>query len=77
MQLIPAPALLPFIRHYLFIRHSFESVQKLRLFPDGSTGLVFSFDSLLQDDRGDLLPASFVYGQIREYKRCIRAELPI
>lgn len=68
MQLLPAPALLPSIRHYLFIRHSFESVQKLRLFSDGSTGLVFSFNSLLQDDRGDRLPATFIYGQIREYK---------
>jgi AraC-like DNA-binding protein len=69
MQILPDSELYPFIRHYLFLESKQHSVQKLRLFSDGSMGVVFSFkrDLAKNDTRADFLPNSFLYGQISSF----------
>ena len=73
MQVIPSKELLPFIKHYLFLDYKGTGINKLRLFSDGNTGMVFSYNGNLISDiqksrQIDYLPKSFVYGQISEYK---------
>lgn len=73
MQILPSKELLPFIKHYLFLKSEGNRIKKLRLFSDGNTGMVFSFKSNLISNipnDGNLrnLPNSFVYGQIGEFK---------
>lgn len=67
MQVSPSIELSDFIRHYLFLNIAEASTLKLRLFSDGSTGIVLnSYPNLVLDSRP--LPEAFVYGQITEYK---------
>ena len=47
MQVLPSKDLLPYIKHYLFIKSEGESIKKLRLFTDGNTGIVFTFNNNL------------------------------
>jgi AraC-like DNA-binding protein len=70
MQILPTQELLPFIKHYLFIESEGHRIKKLRLFPDGNTGMVFCFKSGLISalPSNNILPYSFIYGQISEFK---------
>jgi len=73
MQILPSKELMPFIKHYLFLESAGMSIKKLRLFSDGNMGVVFSFKSNLifniqSSGLTDTLPATFVYGQINEFK---------
>ncbi|MBS1601441.1 MAG: AraC family transcriptional regulator [Bacteroidetes bacterium] len=67
MQIAPSIQLSGFVRHYLFLEGEGAALHRLRLFPDGNTGIVFNFSSPLTLD-GQLLPDAFAYGQITEYK---------
>lgn len=67
MQVPPSIELSGFIRHYLFLNIEGNSTGKLRLFSDGSSGIVLnSYPTLFLDSLP--LPAAFCYGQITEYK---------
>jgi len=73
MQISPSKELSPYIKHYLFLDNGTTDVQKLRLFSDGNTGVVFSLKSKLIsriDNLGatDYLPNSFLYGQLNGFK---------
>jgi AraC-like DNA-binding protein len=73
MQVLPSKELLPYIKHYLFLKSEGEIVKKLRLFTDGNTGIVFTFKNKLisnykNHELPDFLPYSFVYGQLSEFK---------
>jgi AraC-like DNA-binding protein len=73
MQVLPSIELLPYIKHYLFLKSDGGSIKKLRLFTDGNTGIVLTFkNSLISDYKNhatyDYLPDSFVYGQLTEFK---------
>jgi AraC-like DNA-binding protein len=73
MQILPSKELLPFIKHYLFLKSEGNTIKKLRLFSDGNTAMVFSFGSKLisniqNNDRLDYLPSSFIYGQLSDFK---------
>jgi len=67
MQVPPSIALSGFIRHYLFLNIAGNSSGKLRLFSDGSSGIVFNSGPTLFLDSLPL-PAAFCYGQITKYK---------
>lgn len=67
MQILPSLPLRPYIKHYLFIDKDSEKHTSLRIFADGNTGIVFCMNSLLQDSNG-IIPASFLYGQLTDYK---------
>jgi len=67
MQVAPSIQLSGFVRHYLFLEGDGVYLHRLRLFPDGNTGVVFNFSSPLTLD-GRRLPDAFIYGQITEYK---------
>lgn len=69
MQILPSKELLPYIRHYLFLRSDGKCIKKLRLFTDGNTGIVFTFrNNLISNYKNhelpDYLPNTFVYGQL-------------
>lgn len=67
MQVGPSIELSGFIRHYLFLNIAEAATLKLRLFSDGSTGIVLNpSPNLLLDSRP--LPKAFLYGQITGYK---------
>lgn len=67
MQAPPSIELAGFIRHYLFLDLPQAATRKLRLFPDGSTGIVLnSSPNLVWNSQ--LLPEAFFYGQLTEYK---------
>lgn len=73
MQISPSKELSPYIKHYLFLDNATTDIQKLRLFSDGNTGVVFSLKSKLIsriDNLGatDYLPNSFLYGQLNGFK---------
>ncbi|WP_291284908.1 helix-turn-helix transcriptional regulator [Flavobacterium sp.] len=73
MQISPSEELSPYIKHYLFLDHNEMAVQKLRLFSDGNTGIVFSLKGKLSSDFNDCgvhnhLPDSFLYGQLTGFK---------
>jgi len=72
MQILPFKELLPFIRHYLFLESVDAGIKRLRLFSDGTTGLVFSQQNKLALNQNnnvlERLPNSFLYGQITEFK---------
>jgi AraC-like DNA-binding protein len=69
MQISPPDILSPFIKHYLFLESGANYVQKLRLFSDGNTGMVFCLnDSRISIDNSSNLPHSFLYGQISDFK---------
>lgn len=73
MQVSPSKELSPYIKHYLFLDNAATDIQKLRMFSDGNTGVVFSLKSKLIsriDNLGvtDYLPNSFLYGQLKGFK---------
>ena len=73
MQVSPSITLSPYIKHYLFLDNKETAIQKLRLFSDGNTGIVFSLKSKLiakinTNEVKDYLPASFVYGQLSHFR---------
>ena len=47
MQVSPSKELSQYIKHYLFLDNTETAIQKLRLFSDGNTGVVFSLKSKL------------------------------
>ena len=61
MQFLPDQYLQPFIRHYLFLESTQQLTGILRLFTDGSTGIVFSLQGGLTTDLSNKaqLPTSF------------------
>lgn len=73
MQVSPLKELAPYIKHYLFLDNATTAIQKLRLFSDGNTGVVFSLKSKLLSgldnyEIKNYLPASFIYGQLNGFK---------
>jgi len=73
MQISPPKELSPYIKHYLFLDNQETTIQKLRLFSDGNTGIVFSLKNKLISDINNLnvkkyLPTSFLYGQLNGFK---------
>lgn len=73
MQTSPSKELSTYIKHYLFLDNKDSVIQKLRLFSDGNTGIVFSLKSKLIFDICDYkvknyLPDSFLYGQLNGFK---------
>ncbi|WP_394772748.1 helix-turn-helix domain-containing protein [Flavobacterium sp.] len=73
MQVSPPKELSSYIKHYLFLDNAATDIQKLRLFSDGNTGVVFSLKSKLISDINDYkvknyLPSSFLYGQLNGFK---------
>lgn len=67
MQISPSTDLSGVVRHYLLLNLQGPSAQKLRLFSDGSIGIVFN--SCCHLTMNSLpLPEAFFYGQITEYK---------
>ena len=73
MQVSPSKELSPYIKHYLFLDNATTDIQKLRMFSDGNTGVVFSLKSKLIsgiDNFGvnNYLPNSFLYGQLNSFK---------
>lgn len=73
MQVSPSKELSPYIKHYLFLDNASTAIQKLRLFSDGNTGVVFSLKSKLisaisNDEVKKYLPTSFLYGQLHGFK---------
>ncbi|MGE6356809.1 AraC family transcriptional regulator [Flavobacterium sp. NPDC079362] len=73
MQVSPPKELAPYIKHYLFLDNAATDIQKLRLFSDGNTGIVFSLKSKLISGFSDYnvkdyLPDSFLYGQLNGFK---------
>ncbi|MBS7254956.1 helix-turn-helix domain-containing protein [Flavobacterium branchiicola] len=72
MQVLPIKELTPYIKHYLFLENK-GSIQKLRLFSDGNTGVVFTLKSKLISgsvnyNAQNCLPSSFLYGQLNGFK---------
>ncbi|MFP3831336.1 helix-turn-helix domain-containing protein [Chryseobacterium sp. SIMBA_028] len=69
MQISPPKHLAPFIRHYIFLNNSEDAIKNVRLFTDGSTGLILSgnmnLHSHLSEER---MPLSFFYGGLNSYK---------
>ncbi|WKL46967.1 helix-turn-helix domain-containing protein [Flavobacterium pectinovorum] len=73
MQVSPSKELSQYIKHYLFLDNKEIAIQKLRLFSDGNTGVVFSLKSKLiseisNDEVKKYLPTSFLYGQLHGFK---------
>jgi len=73
MQIPLSGELSPFIKHYLFVDSKGSAIKKLRLFSDGNTGIVFSFNSHLfslqpSTELQEWLPPAFLYGQITGFK---------
>jgi AraC-like DNA-binding protein len=72
MQVSPSKELSPYIKHYLFLDNNETFIQKLRLFSDGNTGVVFSLkNKLISEFNAEVkifLPTSFVYGQLHGFK---------
>lgn len=73
MQVSPPKELTFYIKHYLFLDNKETAIQKLRLFSDGNTGVVFSLKSKLiseinNDETKKYLPTSFLYGQLHGFK---------
>lgn len=69
MQISPPQHLAPFIRHYIFLENFREDVKNVRLFTDGSTGLILSGNiNLLSHVSEERMPLSFFYGTLDRYK---------
>lgn len=69
MQISPPKHLAPYIRHYIFLENSREDIRSLRLFTDGSSGLILSGDmNLYSGASNDRMPLSFFYGTLNGYK---------
>lgn len=69
MQIDPPRHLSSYIRHYIFLEHAGGDRKNLRLFTDGSTGLILSdSQSLYAGSTGSPISSCFFYGQPSEYK---------
>ncbi|WP_426478601.1 helix-turn-helix domain-containing protein [Chryseobacterium sp. CBSDS_008] len=69
MQISPPTYLAPYIRHYIFLENSGENMRSLRLFTDGSSGLILSGDmNLYSGISEERMPLSFFYGTLNGYK---------
>ncbi|WP_114820121.1 helix-turn-helix domain-containing protein [Chryseobacterium sp. KLBC 52] len=69
MQISPPKHLAPYIRHYIFLENSQEDIKSLRLFTDGSSGLILSGDmNLYSGISEDQMPFSFFYGTLNGYR---------
>lgn len=68
MQIQPPRHLSPYIRHYIFLENAGSERKSLRLFTDGSTGLILSGSQNLYANPGHHIPSSFFYGQPAGYK---------
>jgi len=69
MQINPPKHLASYIRHYIFLENAGNDCKNLRLFTDGSTGLILSdSQNLYSGNSQDHIPSCFFYGQPVEYK---------
>jgi AraC-like DNA-binding protein len=69
MQIKPSKHLSSYIRHYIFLENAGNECKQLRLFTDGSTGLIISGSrNFYAADSNDQVPSSFFYGQPAGYK---------
>ncbi|WP_126650811.1 AraC family transcriptional regulator [Chryseobacterium aureum] len=69
MQISPPEHLAPYIRHYIFLENSEKDVRNLRLFTDGSAGLILSGDmNLYSGISQNRMPLSFFYGTLNSYR---------
>ncbi|MGE8432567.1 helix-turn-helix domain-containing protein [Chryseobacterium joostei] len=69
MQISPPKHLAPFIRHYIFLDNSKNDIKNVRLFTDGSTGLILSGNmNLYSHFSEERMPLSFFYGGLNSYK---------
>lgn len=74
MQIPSSPALKGIIRHFLFLESRTDGLKQFRLFPNGSTGMVFSsagelfFNRRVPGNAAEYLPDAFIYGQLSRYK---------
>lgn len=69
MQIPPPKYLAPFIRHYILLENSENDLKNVRLFTDGSTGLILSADRKLYSHISeDPMPISFFYGTLSGYR---------
>lgn len=69
MQISPPKHLAPFIRHYIFLENPEKAGKNLRLFTDGSTGLILSDGmDLYSNTSNDRIPSAFFYGALHSYK---------
>ncbi|WP_160137765.1 helix-turn-helix domain-containing protein [Chryseobacterium sp. c4a] len=69
MQISPPKHLAPFIRHYIFLENNTEEIKSVRLFTDGSTGLILSATMGLHSHLSEAnMPTSFFYGTLNSYK---------
>lgn len=69
MQISPPKHLAPFIRHYIFLENNEKDIKNMRLFTDGSTGLILSANiNLYSHFSEEHMPASFFYGTLNSYK---------
>ncbi|RLJ32549.1 AraC-like DNA-binding protein [Chryseobacterium sp. 7] len=69
MQISPPKHLARYIRHYIFLENFQEDIKSLRLFTDGSSGLILSEDmNLYSGISEDRMPVSFFYGTLNGYK---------
>ncbi|OCA73845.1 DUF6597 domain-containing transcriptional factor [Chryseobacterium arthrosphaerae] len=60
MQISPPKHLAPFIRHYIFLENPEKAGKNLRLFTDGSTGLILSGGMDLYSSTSDgRIPSAF------------------
>lgn len=69
MQISPPKHLAAFIRHYIFLENSDKGTKNVRLFTDGSSGLILSGSMNLHSQySGEGMPSSFFYGTLNHYK---------
>lgn len=69
MQISPPKHLAPFIRHYIFLENNRKDIKNVRLFTDGSSGLILSAHiNLYSHSSEEHIPASFFYGTLNSYK---------
>ncbi|MGE8512675.1 MAG: helix-turn-helix domain-containing protein [Chryseobacterium culicis] len=69
MQISPPKHLALYIRHYIFLENPESDIRHLRLFTDGSSGLILSGDmNLYSGISEDHMPLSFFYGALNGYK---------
>ncbi|AZA65070.1 hypothetical protein EG345_10375 [Chryseobacterium carnipullorum] len=68
MQIQPPRHLSPYIRHYIFLENAGSERKSLRLFTDGSTGLILSGSQNLYANPGHHIPSSFFMDSRQDIK---------
>ncbi|PIF45830.1 AraC-like DNA-binding protein [Chryseobacterium sp. 52] len=69
MQIAPPKHLSSYIRHFIFLENAGDDCKNLRLFTDGSTGLILSdSQNLYTGVSENPVPSSFFYGQPGKFK---------